>query len=290
MRCSVCGAETESPFCPNCGAAMQSPAGDPPAIAVLRTHARSKLMAALLLLQGLLAVLQVLAALTHNGTLINLSVNGQYSLIGSLVCTLGLLALVFFSFLKLYRAAGQEPGTRLPAVPATLGKIFAVIALIFACLLCLGTLAVGLALLLPGSSLAGEFSTQLNELMPDVAYDFSTMLSVGFALMLLLSVLELLSAVSLLRTVNAAKRMLKTGVAARLSKLCAVTLLINAGLLLLLDLLNLSAASGLWDLLSELPLAACLACFALLILRARADLDRAFAPAAPAAAVGPELP
>ena len=288
MRCSVCGTETQSPFCPNCGTAMQSPVnpagGDPPVIAVLRQHARSSVMKAVLILLAVSAVLQAaLIAAGHTG-LITLSINGQPSRVGSL----GLLALVLLSFWRLYRAAGQGPGNRLPTAPATVAKVLAIIALIFACLLTLGALAAALALFVPGSALVSEISKQLQEMLPDGSFDVSTILTVGFLVLALLSILELLTTVSLLRTVNAAKQMLRTGMAARLSKLSAVTLLINAGLLVLLSLLNLST-DGFWGLLNNLPLAACLVCFALLILRAKADLDRVFAPAQPVPPAGPEL-
>ena len=271
---------------------MQSPVnpagGDPPVIAVLRQHARSSVMKAVLILLAVSAVLQAaLIAAGHTG-LITLSINGQPSRVGSLVLTLGLLALVLLSFWRLYRAAGQEPGNRLPTAPATVAKVLAIIALIFACLLTLGALAAALALFVPGSARVSAISKQLQEMLPDASFDVSTILTVGFLVLALLSILELLTTVSLLRTVNAAKQMLRTGMAARLSKLSAVTLLINAGLLVLLSLLNLST-DGFWGLLNNLPLAACLVCFALLILRAKADLDRVFAPAQPVPPAGPEL-
>ena len=265
--------------------------GDPPVIAILRKHARSGVMKTLLILLGAIAVLQTALIASGRMGIFTLNINGRPSRVGSLLITLALVALVFLSFWKLYRAAGKEPGSRLPTMPATVGKVFTVIALIFACFLAIGALTPALALLIPGSALPDEITKQMHELIPELEMDVSTMLIIGFTILSILSVLELVTTFSLLRTVKAAKHMLKTGVMTRgLSRLSAVTLLINAGLLALFCLLSLFSEGGFWGILNNLPLAGELVCFALLILRARADLDSAFAPSAdPAPNAGPEL-
>lgn len=263
--------------------------GDPPVIAILRKHARSATMKALLILLGLSAALQILLIALGRSSLIRLSINGRYSPAGSLALTLALLGLIFLSFLRLYRAAGKEPGSRLPTTPATVGKLLAILALIFACLLAMGTVASVLAFLIPNSQLAEEFARQLPKLMPETRLSLSSFLTIHVVVMALLSVLALTSAVSLLRTVNAARRMLKTGAPARMSKLSVTTLLILAGLIALFSLLGLFAEGGFWTLLNNLPLAGCLFCFARLINAARAELEQCFVSAEPTPNAGPEL-
>ncbi len=287
MKCSHCGTEAASPYCPNCGAAMpQSTAvsGDPPAISVLRKHAASGLMLAVILLMLVNALFQMVRVFTGNGALFTLSLNGEVSALGSAICTLLLFALFIVSFWKLYSAAKQAPGNRLPTAPATVAKIFSVIGLVFACLLVLGAIALPLAVAVPGSNLLEQISGMLEEKLPlEEGLDASGILITGMVILAVMGVLELISTISLVRTVSKAKRMLRSGAGEKLSKLTAVTLLINAGLLALSLISTLSGGTGIWDLVTNLLLAALLVCFALLIFRARADLEQSGVPGA-----GPE--
>lgn len=290
MRCPNCGTEAASSFCPNCGAPMTqapaAPAGDPPAIAVLRKHAASGMMLAVLLLLALTALVQVFRSLSGYGSFFTLSINGEASPVGSLILTLLLLAIPVLCFRKLYSAARRSPGDRLPTSPATLAKVLSVIWLLFALLLAVGALALALAFLLPGSSFLEEIQARLQTMLPlEGTLDAGSILTLGCILLGLMALLELTASISLLRTSSKAQRMLRTGVAEKLSKLTAVTLLLNAGVLAFSGFSELANPGGLWSLLTNLLLGGLLVCLALLIFRARADLDRLGGPTAPA---GPE--
>lgn len=294
MRCPYCGAEAgEASRCPGCGNPLIQTEGslrESPAASVLREHLASPLFLVLICLTAAQALLQTVLSLIDLGRF-HLTVNGQPSPIGSALLALAVCLPILLALWRTRSSALAGEREQISTAAFTLGKLLSILLMLvsFAGFVVL-FIAFAAVVQTSPDTLAQQVSQELPEvveaLIPEGARaGIARELILVSSLLLALFLLQLVLSVSLLRCSSAAKRIVRQGRAAKISRLTGALLLADGVLLALGSVVNiqndgvLPVAAG---LATDLLLAAALLVSGLLVLRCRKGMDQLATPRGPA--------